>query len=458
MSKDPTTFLMLFKTTHTSREYSKNCCTFHKTVNMYDNAELELTLSERACRVWVPQTIHSSGSDGGQPRLKDVQQGRRKVSVLVLTEELQEKIQIALALGCAYKRSQKSVKRWKHEILVEQADNNGTIESIKHRWNIKRTEIRPDKEPTEWQKKTLEKLARDLERLKLNGRILDGKIAALDKDLAHTLNRWREAWTDVHKILVEVWRNAGQLRSDEDSSVSDERPVNEVSSNSKAKDKKAHSDRNGAEDTSIVLSESDRAAQRVSERRQNEVSDWRRSVESSVHESMADAQSPGHRQSTERVRLHNNQSTRRRHQGEGGNGIPDHPGDPASSIRDQRSGPQPSASREHRADYNSRQAHDDNRVDRREDEQPSSIISQHSSMLPPPSTEGRHSPTPSGGVHNGIVRSNTHQERRRDGRSRSPRRDRLPSRETRSYRDRESHEKKRSRACDESCRARERSH
>ena len=103
MSKDPTTFLMLFKTTHTSREYSKNCCTFHKTVNMYDNAELELTLSERACRVWVPQTIHSSGSDGGQPRLKDVQQGRRKVSVLVLTEELQEKIQIALALGCAYK-------------------------------------------------------------------------------------------------------------------------------------------------------------------------------------------------------------------------------------------------------------------------------------------------------------------------------------------------------------------
>lgn len=73
---------------------------------------------------------------------------------------------------------------------MEQADKNGTI---KHRWNIKRTEIRPDKEPTEWQKKTLEKLARDLERLKLNGRILDGKIAALDKDLAHTLNRWREA-------------------------------------------------------------------------------------------------------------------------------------------------------------------------------------------------------------------------------------------------------------------------
>ena len=171
---------------------------------------------------------------------------------------------------------------------------------------------------------------------------------------------------------------------------------------------------------------------------------------------MIDAQSPGNRQSTKRANLHRNQRTRRRHQGEGVNGTSDYLGGLASSIRYQRGAPQPSASREDRADHDGCQAHENDRVDRRVDEQPSPIISQHSSMLSPPSMEDIHGSAPSGGMQNGTIRPDAHQERRRDGRSLSPRRDRLPSRDILRYRNRKSHEKKQSRACDESLRPSER--
>ena len=423
---------------------------------MYDNAELDSTFSERARETWVVQTASSLDTGGLQRRLTNSRDGRRKTSVLVLTEELESKIQTALAIGCGYRSALQDAQKWRRRKLMQQADTTGTLESIKHRLSVKRSEIELNKEPTASQKKILETLSQNVERLKASQAILEENLTRGERNLLHGLNRWRKSWADVDKILVKVWRDAGRLVPNDDSGGDDENPTRDSGSKDKERRKRVHPSDNDIEDILSAMPELDSGRQKRAERQRSEILSWRNSVESSSQASMIDAQSPGNRQSTKRANLHNNQRTRRRHQGEGVNGTSDHLGGLASSIRDHRDAPQPSASRENRADHDGRQAHEIHRVDRRDDEQPSPIISQHSSMLSPPSMEGRHGSAPLGGMQNGTIRPDAHQERRRDGRSLSPRRDRLPSRDILRYRNRKSHEKKQSRACDESLRPSER--
>jgi hypothetical protein len=116
---------------------------------MYDDAELETTFSERARGAWVSRTAPSSSSNSLQPRLIGLRDGGRKTSVLVLTEGLEGKIQTALALGCGHRSALQDVRRWKHEFVLKQADNAGSLEAFQHRLSVKRLEIESDKEPTE---------------------------------------------------------------------------------------------------------------------------------------------------------------------------------------------------------------------------------------------------------------------------------------------------------------------
>jgi hypothetical protein len=140
-----------------------NKAPFHQAKAMYDNAELNSAFSERAREVWVARTSRSSRPGGLQPRLTDVRDGRRKTLILILTEELESKIQTALALGCGYRSGLQDAEKWKRQNLLRPTDNAGTPETIEHRWNVKRSEIQPKKEPTESQKGTLEDLAQNLE-------------------------------------------------------------------------------------------------------------------------------------------------------------------------------------------------------------------------------------------------------------------------------------------------------
>lgn len=424
---------------------------------MYDNAELDSTFSERARETWVVRTASSSATGGLQPRLANSRDGGSKTSVLVLTEELEGKIQTALAIGCGYRSALQDAQKWRRRKLMQQADIAGTLESFKHRLSVKRSEIISNKEPTVSQKKTLETLSQNVERLKASQAILEENLTTGERNLVHGLNRWRKAWADVDKILVKVWRDAGRLVPNDDSEGDDENPTRDSGSKDKERRKRAHPSNNDIKDILSAMLELDSGRQKRAERQRREVLSWRHSVESSSQASMVDAQSPGNRQSTKRANLHDSRRSRRRHQSRGSDIIQDHLGYLAPSTRDQQSVPQPCSSREHHADYNNLPAHESHPINRHNDKQPSPIISQHSSMLPPPSMESRHSPAPSVGMQNGTVRHDAHQERRRDGRSRSPRRDRLPSRDTLRYRDRESHEKKPSGARDESLRARERS-
>lgn len=126
---------------------------------MYDNAELDSTFSERARETWVVQTASSLDTGGLQPRLTNSRDGRRKTSVLVLTEELESKIQTALAIGCGYRSALQDAQKWRRRKLMQQADITGTLESTKHRLSVKRSEIELNKEPTASQKKILETLS-----------------------------------------------------------------------------------------------------------------------------------------------------------------------------------------------------------------------------------------------------------------------------------------------------------
>jgi hypothetical protein len=306
---------------------------------MYDHAESDTTFSERARRIWVNPMAYNSRSNSLQPRLTEVQDGRRKTSVLILTEELERKIQTALALGCGHKYALQDVKRWKHELLLKQADNTGALESIKHRWDVKRVEIEPHKEPTEWQKKTLEKLAQDLQRLKYNRHLIEGKITTLDRDLVCGLNRWRKAWTDVGKMLAKVWKDAGRLRSEDDSDMNHEDPAEKSNPKDNEERKEFESHNNSDENIPLDLSNSDRNRQRQSERRRSDISDWRRSVKSTSNGRNIGAQGVTNLDKGKGVSSHNRQNTSRSHPSKGKDGFLNHLGDLVARIRDQKTKP-----------------------------------------------------------------------------------------------------------------------
>jgi hypothetical protein len=246
---------------------------------MQDNGETGSTISERAYQTWAIRPPHSSDQNVVRPRLTDVRTGSRKASALILTEELEKMIQTALALGCGHQYAIQNVKKQKHELLLKRADNTGTIASIKHRWDVKCLEIQPNRDPTEQQKKTLDKLGQDLERLKYNQTLIDDRLAALEKSFARGMNSWRKAWTDVGKILVEVWRDAGRLRTDDDYDTDDRKPTEDCNMKDKEARKRARPNGDNGEDAPVIPSGSDRAEQRQAKRRWSDISEWQHSVE-----------------------------------------------------------------------------------------------------------------------------------------------------------------------------------
>ncbi|KAI4620335.1 hypothetical protein J4E80_004861 [Alternaria sp. BMP 0032] len=213
-----------------------------------------------------------STSNRARPQLKKVRDGRRETWALVLTEELEGKIQTALALGRGHIHGVQNVKKWKHELLLKQADNTGSLEAVTHRLNVKKSEIQPNKEPTELQKKILTSLAQGVERLKANQVVFDGTIATYDSKVARGLDRWRKAWTEVDKILAKVWTDAGRLMAD------DERPP-------RATESKNEVGRNGGratipgEDVPLAAPEAEPARQRQAGRRRSDISEWQNSVQ-----------------------------------------------------------------------------------------------------------------------------------------------------------------------------------
>ncbi|KAI4660732.1 uncharacterized protein J4E79_005300 [Alternaria viburni] len=215
---------------------------------MYDNAELETTLSERA--------LCGRG-------LKEYETG---------------KIQTALALGRGHIQGVKNVKKWKHELLLKQADNTGSLEALTHRLNVKRLEIQPNKEPTELQKKILTSLAQGVERLRANQVVMDGTIATYDSKVARGLDRWRKAWTEVDKILAKVWTDAGRLMADDDSDADNERPPRATESKNEVGRNRGRATIPG-EDVPLAAPEAEPARQRQAGRRRSDISEWQNSVQ-----------------------------------------------------------------------------------------------------------------------------------------------------------------------------------
>jgi hypothetical protein len=80
------------------------------------------TLSEKAYRAWAIPTTDESGFESS-PRLTNVKERHNNVSALILTDNLDRKIQLALALGRSYRQACISVGQKKIELSIERADN-----------------------------------------------------------------------------------------------------------------------------------------------------------------------------------------------------------------------------------------------------------------------------------------------------------------------------------------------
>ena len=375
---------------------------------MYDNAELETTHSEQACRNWIHPRARISTSNSARPRLKRVRDGGRETWALVLTGELEGKVETALALGRSYIHGVQNVKKWKHELLLKQADNTGSLEAVTHRLNVKKLEIQPNKEPTELQKKILTSLAQGVERLKANQVVMDGTIATYDSKVTRGLDRWRKAWTDVDKILAKVWTDAGRLVVDGESDADDERPH-------RATESKNEVGRNGGpatiagEDVPLAAPEAEPARQRQTGGRRSEISEWQNSVQ---------AQSPTNLDKGRGVNTHHRHPT----------GRPYNNGDLQTS---------PSLSQhssEHlRRSYRARA---------------------YPSRPPPPPPPPRHGHDVSMPSHarQQADDHDAHRERRNRSRSSSPGRERGTSRDAPEYRERNHRESQQHRTRDESAR------
>jgi hypothetical protein len=175
---------------------------------------------------------------------------------------------------------------------MQQADITGTLESIKHRLSVKRSEIELNKEPTASQKKILETLSQNVERLKASQAILEENLTRGEQNLLHGLNRWRKSWADVDKILVKVWRDAGRLVPNDDSGGDDENPTRDSGSKDKERRKRVHPSDNDVENILSAMPKLDSGRQKRAERQRSEVLSWRNSVKSRSQASMIDAQSP----------------------------------------------------------------------------------------------------------------------------------------------------------------------
>lgn len=376
---------------------------------MYDNAELETTHSEQACRNWIHSTANISTSNSARPRLKRVRDGRRETWALVLTGELEGKIETALALGRSYIQGVKNVKKWKHELLLEQADNTGSLEAITHRLNVKRSEIQPNKEPTMLQKKTLANLAQGVERLKANQNLWNERIATWDRNVARGLDRWRKAWTDVDKILAKVWKDAGRLVADDDSDADNERPP-------RATESKKEVGRSGGratipgDDVPLAAPEAEFARQRQAGRRRSDISEWQNSGQ---------AQSPTNLDKGKGVNTHHRHPT----------GRPYNNGDLQTS---------PSSSQ------------DSNEYLRR----PYRAYPSRPPPPPPPPAPPRHANDISMPSHarQQAGDHDAHRERRNRSRSSSPGREQGTSRDAPRYRERDHRESQQRRTRDESAR------
>ena len=146
------------------------------------------------------------------PKLTEIQEGDDSTLALTLCRDLAMRFQRALSLGRQHRLSTQFTKAKMKELKTERLDNAGLVETLEFELQLKKRELEQALVPSDQQREELRILAKDFHRMRNNKDVIDGNIVTLEEGDKKEIERWRDAWFEVDKLLDNVWMEAGILK------------------------------------------------------------------------------------------------------------------------------------------------------------------------------------------------------------------------------------------------------
>ncbi|KAI4909237.1 hypothetical protein J4E90_007934 [Alternaria incomplexa] len=111
------------------------------------------------------------------------------------------KIQQALCLGRQHRLSAQFTKAKLKELKTERLDNAGLAEILEFELQLKKRELEQALVPSDQQREELRILAKDFHRMRNNKDVIERNLVILDEGDKKEIERWRDAWFEVDKLL-----------------------------------------------------------------------------------------------------------------------------------------------------------------------------------------------------------------------------------------------------------------
>ena len=156
------------------------------------------------------------------PKLTEIKEDDDSTLALTLCRDLAMKFQRALSLGRQHRLSTQFTKAKMKELKTERLDNPGLVEALEFELQLKKRELEQALVPSDRQREELRILAKDFHRMRNNKDVIVRNIVILDEGDKKEVERWRDAWFEVDKLLDNVWMEAGILKQYE--STGENRP------------------------------------------------------------------------------------------------------------------------------------------------------------------------------------------------------------------------------------------
>jgi len=185
------------------------------------NARHPPTKEEAAVARWAARDIaHTQTRESA--KLRETKEGEEKVLVLTLSSDLAMKFQRALSMGRQHRLSAHYTKAKLKETRTERLDNAALVETLEFELRLKKMEIEQALVPSDKQREELGTLARDFHRMRNKNDVIERNLITLEEGDQREVERWRDAWFEVDKLLDNVWMEAGILKQYE--STGENRP------------------------------------------------------------------------------------------------------------------------------------------------------------------------------------------------------------------------------------------
>jgi len=170
-----------------------------------------LTKEEASVVRWAAPTV-ARNYTRKSPKLTEIKEGDDNTLALTLCRDLAMKIQQALCLGRQHRLSAQFTKAKLKELKTERLDNAGLAEILEFELQLKKRELEQALVPSDQQREELRILAKDFHRMRNNKDVIERNLVILDEGDKKEIERWRDAWFEVDKLLDTVWMEAGILK------------------------------------------------------------------------------------------------------------------------------------------------------------------------------------------------------------------------------------------------------